>query len=162
MSKQKLIEQLDKAVEEIMTDRGANQDEAMRSLDPRIIPLLRIAAELRNLPSPGFKARLKTRLGSVLAAEGLPAGPAEFSKEMPLAPHSVAAALQSLPFGKIKYLAPLDEYMIGVSRLSTQSPEWERYSTGDKLLHVLDGELDVTTLSTTGPVHTTVKAGSVF
>jgi len=57
-NEQKEIEQLNKAVEAMLArvDRPPN-------VESGIEPLVRIAAELRNLPSASFKARLKSELG---------------------------------------------------------------------------------------------------
>jgi len=54
----KKVEQLNQAVETMLarTDGPATKGE------PEIEPLVRIAAELRNLPSASFKARLKSQL----------------------------------------------------------------------------------------------------
>src|SRR5437868_6912722 len=56
---QKSIEQLNRAVEEMM----ARNDGRVGKTGPEIEPLVRIAADLRNLPSANFKARLKSELG---------------------------------------------------------------------------------------------------
>ncbi len=58
-NEQKKIEQLNKAVEAMLA-RGDGQPPKAES---GIEPLVRIAAELRNLPSASFKARLKSELG---------------------------------------------------------------------------------------------------
>jgi PhnB protein len=55
----KKIEQLNKAVEAMF----ARKDGRIGTASPEIEPLVRIAAELRNLPSATFKARLKSELG---------------------------------------------------------------------------------------------------
>ena len=51
--------------------------------------------------------------------------------------------------------------MIWVGRFSGQSP-WERHPDGDELLHVLEGQVEVTVLNEHGPVSTSVAAGCVF
>jgi PhnB protein len=56
---QKKVEQLNKAVEVML----ARNDGKAPRLDASIEPLVRIAADLRNLPSASFKARLKSELG---------------------------------------------------------------------------------------------------
>ncbi len=58
MVKRSLIEQLDEAVEAIL----AKPDVALPRVNPRLASLLRIAAELRNLPREDFKASLKADL----------------------------------------------------------------------------------------------------
>ncbi len=55
---QKKIEQLNKAVDLML----ARTDGKLSKVDPQIEPLVRIAAELRNLPRESFKARLKSEL----------------------------------------------------------------------------------------------------
>ena len=55
----KKIEQLNQAVEAML---ARNDGRAGKSA-PEIEPLVRIAAELRNLPNAKFKARLKSELG---------------------------------------------------------------------------------------------------
>jgi len=54
----KKIEQLNRAVDAMF----ARTDGLPGKMDPGIEPLLRVAAELRNLPSASFKARLKSEL----------------------------------------------------------------------------------------------------
>jgi len=54
----KKIEQLNKAVDAMF----ARRDGTAPKVEPAIEPLVRIAAELRNLPSASFKARLKSEL----------------------------------------------------------------------------------------------------
>jgi len=55
----KKIEQLNKAVETMLSRSDGRRLKAEADIEP----LVRIAAELRNLPSAGFKARLKSQLG---------------------------------------------------------------------------------------------------
>jgi PhnB protein len=55
----KKVEQLNKAVEAML----ARNDGRVSRADKEIEPLVRIAADLRNLPSASFKARLKSELG---------------------------------------------------------------------------------------------------
>src|SRR6476660_6729059 len=56
---QKKIEQLNQAVEKML----ARNDGRVGKAGAEIEPLVRIAADLRNLPSASFKARLKSELG---------------------------------------------------------------------------------------------------
>jgi PhnB protein len=58
MSKQPLIDQLDRAISRIL----ANPDATPETSDAEIVELLSIARDLRTLPSPGFKASLRTEL----------------------------------------------------------------------------------------------------
>jgi len=55
---QKKLEQLNRAVDGML----ARTDGRLGKVDAEIEPLVRIAAELRNLPSASFKARLKSEL----------------------------------------------------------------------------------------------------
>ena len=54
----KKIEQLNLALEQMM----ARNDGQVGKMGPELEPLVRIAAELRNLPNAMFKARLKSEL----------------------------------------------------------------------------------------------------
>ena len=54
----KKIEQLNQAVEAML----ARTDGRAPKVEREIEPLVRVAAELRNLPSASFKARLKSQL----------------------------------------------------------------------------------------------------
>jgi PhnB protein len=56
---QKHVEQLNQALEAML----AKNDGRVKKAGTEIEPLVRIAAELRNLPSASFKARLKSELG---------------------------------------------------------------------------------------------------
>jgi len=47
-------------------------------------------------------------------------------------------------------------------RKITSKMTWERHPDGDELLHILDGEVEVTLLTDNGSVHVTVGAGSIF
>src|SRR5579864_5122610 len=56
---QKKIEQLNQALDKML----ARNDGRVSKAGTEIEPLVRIAADLRNLPSASFKARLKSELG---------------------------------------------------------------------------------------------------
>ena len=60
-AEQKKIEQLNKALDAMLARNDGRSDE--RQAGTEIEPLVRIAADLRNLPSASFKARLKSELG---------------------------------------------------------------------------------------------------
>jgi len=62
----------------------------------------------------------------------------------------------------MRFVASLDVWTVVVSGYATDTPIWERHPAGDELLHVLDGGLDVTTLTAAGPVHASVPTGSLF
>jgi quercetin dioxygenase-like cupin family protein len=168
MPERSLIEALDRAVESIMTDPEA----PFPRVTPRLAALLRLAGELRDLPSAKFKARLKATLlsgGRTVADAGKPLRTAadirarlnELAQGPRLVAHDPRAALDDLPEMTMRFLASLNECTIGVSRFSGRS-HWERHPAGDELLHVLDGEADVVTLTDEGPVRSLVRAGSLF
>jgi PhnB protein len=63
MAKVNLYEQLDEATQAIVTRLSdAKAVTARAQADARVVPLIRIAAELRGLPRKNFKARLKSDL----------------------------------------------------------------------------------------------------
>ncbi|MEO6026359.1 MAG: cupin domain-containing protein [Candidatus Binatia bacterium] len=162
-------ERLDEGVEALMADR-----ELPASLSPDLTALLQVAADLRDLPLATFKARLKSALhaaaapahGPVLLTaadiEGRLATLAAFSGSERLVAHDLGAALADLPELAMRFLAPLDRWTVVVSGYATDTPIWERHPAGDELLHVLEGGLDVTTLTATGLVHAIVPAGALF
>ena len=65
MANLSLIERLDQALDAIIANREATPPLS----DAEIAPLLRIAAELRDLPRQEFRARLKDELAEVTFAE---------------------------------------------------------------------------------------------
>jgi quercetin dioxygenase-like cupin family protein len=189
MKKRSLIEELDRAVEGIIT----NPDAPLPVVDSRIAPLIRIAVELRDLATDDFGPRLKRDLLNSLPTSGQTAtvdpddgedgemvGPLEkddrigSTEKKPAAwpglePRDIAAALEGLgkavgdPTGKTtRTLTSLNQCAVGVARYSDQTLQWAFNPDADELLHVLEGALDVTTLSDEGPVHTKVPEGSIF
>jgi len=168
-------EELDDAVDLMMADPHA----PLPRMNPRLAALLRLAAELRDLPREAFKARLRAELLSVARGRGEPAAPApsagrplvseedirarleELASEPRMVAHDVRAALADLPAMTMRFFASLNRCTIGVSRFSEGS-HWERHPAGDELLHILEGEADVVTLTDGGPVRSTARAGSIF
>src|SRR5206468_12660809 len=168
-------EELDDAVDLMMADPHA----PLPRMNPRLAALLRLAAELRDLPREAFKARLRAELLSVARGRGEPAAPApsagrplvteedirarleEPASEPRMVAHDVRAALADLPAMTMRFFASLNRCTIGVSRFSEGS-HWERHPAGDELLHILEGEADVVTLTDGGPVRSTARAGSIF
>lgn len=61
----------------------------------------------------------------------------------------------------MRELGSLNDSTLGVIRFSGETP-WERHPSGDELLQVIEGAVDVTVLSDDGPVEATVAAGAVF
>jgi mannose-6-phosphate isomerase-like protein (cupin superfamily) len=60
-----------------------------------------------------------------------------------------------------RIVGTLNQCLLGAVRFSAQGP-WERHPDGDELLHVLEGEIDLTILAPEGRVEVTVGEGSVF
>lgn len=89
MAKRSLIEQLDEALEAIITRRDA----ALPPVDPKLSALLGVAADLRDLPREDFRERLKDdlqRKGSMMTTSAKPTG----QKFMPKGFHSITPYLQ--------------------------------------------------------------------
>ena len=55
----------------------------------------------------------------------------------------------------------LNGSMVGLVRFGGETP-WEIHRAGDELLHVLEGEVEVTVLAGDGPVRAVLRPGSVF
>lgn len=174
MTKRTLNERLDEAVEALMNDRKGSTEH----LDPRLSKLLGIAADLRDLPSEAFRARLETELRSappihhpssvpasygkpLMSVEDMKARLAELAGPPKMDAFDLQAAMSDLPELGMRFLAPLGGYLIGVSRSSGPS-HWERHSGGDEMLHLLQGDADVVTLTGAGEVRSPFPAGSVF
>lgn len=91
--------------------------------------------------------------------------------ENDLRAHDLCAALAEVvagPVGSAKEdavafprLVAFNEGAVYVGRFSGESP-WERHPDADELLHVLDGEVEVTLLSGSQPLLTMVRTGSVL
>ena len=56
---------------------------------------------------------------------------------------------------------PFNQGFLWVGRFSGQSP-WERHPDSDELLHLVEGETDLTLLTDGGPVTVTLRPGSIF
>ena len=87
--------------------------------------------------------------------------------------HEIRTAFGSLPelnitsatteadaMAAMRMVASFNQCMVGMVRFSGQTP-WERHPD-DELLYVVQGEVDVTVLTETDAVETTVRAGSLF
>jgi len=172
MAKRTDSEQLDEAVDLAMSHPDAPLSQR---LAPRLAALLRIAGDLRGLPRPEFKARLRAELlaeaDPVAALYGKPLGTDvaditarldELAQRRQLAAYDLETALRGLPAMTMRFLASLNVCTVGVSRFGNGASHWECHSAGDELLHILEGETDVVTLTARGPVRTTVGAGSLF
>src|SRR5438445_458181 len=171
MAKRSAIDELDDAVDALMTEVHAPSPR----VNPRLAALLRIAADLRDLPSEAFRARLRAELRSevregcappsagrpLVTEEDIRARLEELAAGPGMVAHDLRAALADLPEMTMRFLASLNRCTLGVTRFSAPS-HWERHPAGDELLHVLEGEADVVTLTDGGPTQVTVRAGSVF
>src|SRR5689334_19338663 len=62
MPKRSRSDQLDLAVQAILARPATGTPAPDHDFDPSIVPLLRVARELRDLPRPNFKAGLKSEL----------------------------------------------------------------------------------------------------
>jgi len=174
MAKRSNSEQLNDALEAMMTD----PTRPLPAPDAKFAALLRIAGDLRDLPSGDFKARLKADLlAAVRRNEATSAVPAyygkvlmtvddyieridELAKGVPLLPYDLDTALRELPDRGSRFLTVLNDCAIGVSRFSGQ-PHWE-WHDGDEMLHILEGEADVETMTDEGPVRSKLRPGSLF
>jgi uncharacterized cupin superfamily protein len=77
--------------------------------------------------------------------------------------HDIRAVLAQLPGGAAAFtkLASFDGGGVFLGRSSGQTP-WECHPSGDELVHILDGELEITVRDGTNPVQATLVTGSVF
>ena len=174
MAKGKLIEQLDDAVEAIVSKPNA----PLPNSDPRLGAILRIAGELRDLPRADFRNRLKAELveqsklessSQATAAGGKPLITHEDIeqrlKELEEQPdfivHDVRAALSDLPDMSMRFLDSMNEHLLVASGGRRRS-HWERHHGSDEMIYVMEGETEVVTLTDDGPVKATVHAGSLF
>src|SRR5262252_6272153 len=125
MVKEKLIEELDQAIEVIIR----NQGDPLPEVDARIAPLIRIAAELRDLPTAEFRTRLASELvsrvatsqstpaessaghtevaGIVEAGGQISAGQDDRASATELVPLDVRAALEGLPEMTMRFIGKL-------------------------------------------------------
>lgn len=166
MAEREFFDELDRAVESYMTGQTPSPD-----LPPAVADLLEVASHLSDLPNANFRDRLKSDLLAAADASQPRAvgGDAadiqlaleEMSARPPLVSYDLNAALRDLPEWTMRFLAAMDECTIGVTRFSERS-NWERHPAADELLYLLEGDMDVTTLTADGPVSSHVRAGSLF
>jgi len=87
--------------------------------------------------------------------------------------HDIQAALKNVPelriteatteadaMAAMRVITSFNQCMVGMVRFAGETP-WERHPD-DELLHVLQGEVDVTVLTDAAVVETTVRAGAIF
>jgi PhnB protein len=142
MPKRSLAEQLDQAVTELLARPlvAPGKDQPQFG-DPALLPLLRVAAELRRIPREDFKARLKSDLErkSSMPTVAEPVAAVHTSASPRLSFKNVAKALEfyQRAFGaKETFRFEVEsgighaEMMIGdsVIKFSEEWPEGERYS----------------------------------
>jgi uncharacterized cupin superfamily protein len=77
--------------------------------------------------------------------------------------HDIRAVLAQLPEGATAFtkLTAFNGGGVFLGRFSGQSP-WECHPSGDELVHILDGEVEITVRDSTNPVQATLTTGSVF
>jgi quercetin dioxygenase-like cupin family protein len=148
------MHELDAALEAVMADPTAPQP----SVGPQLAALLRLAGELRELPDAAFRARLAADLLARARGENAGASP---ERATDFATHDLGAALAGLPDATMRFIGTLDRSTLGVTRFSERLA-WERHPDGDELLHLLEGEAEITTLTDDGPQRAQLSAGSLF
>ena len=155
----------------------ANPDQPPPAVSPRLAALLRIAGDLRDLPSREFRERLKAELlaggrestTAVASHYGKPlmtvadylARLDELKSQPQFLAFDLATALSGLPERGSRFLTSLNQCTLGVSYFSG-NPHWECHPAADELLHLLDGEAEVETMTDHGPVRSQLRAGSLF
>jgi quercetin dioxygenase-like cupin family protein len=169
----KTFQELDDAIEAMM----ANPDQPLPAVTPRLAALLRIVGDLRDLPSREFRERLKAQLLSGRRAPST-AVPAHYGKplmtvadylarldELKSQPQflsfDLATALSGLPERGTRFLTSLNQCTLGVSYFAGD-PHWECHPAADELLHILDGEAEVETVTEAGLVSSGLRPGSLF
>jgi PhnB protein len=134
-NEQKKIEQLNKAVEAML----ARADGKPPKVESGIEPLVRIAAELRNLPSASFKARLKSELGGKKKMSTV-AEPVAKPSAKPVA----AARITASP--RLAFLDPAKA--IEFYQRTLGAKETFRFQVGDSIPHaelmIGDSAIDIT------------------
>ena len=137
MAKRSMSEQLDEAVEAMMTRPGTPPPD----LNPRLTALLRIAASLRDLPREDFKAQLKADLQRRASTSAVPPIPAGYHSATPcLVLRDAPAAIEFYKhaFGARELMRATDpngdlvhaEIEIGDSRIAIapEMPQWGNLS----------------------------------
>ncbi len=165
-----LSQQLDIAVEAMMS----SSDTKDVKLDPKVAALIRIAADLRDLPRQEFKARLMGELAVQAHAPALtPAITRDFTEEQiyailgdierrpPFFPHDIGAALEGLPDSSMRFLESVNDTTLVASYARTTT-HWERHPGGNEMLYIVDGATEIVTLTDAGPVTSFADKGSIF
>lgn len=169
-----MFQELDEAIGTVM----ANPDQPPPAVPPRLAALLRIAGDLRDLPSREFRERLKAELLSGTRAAPATAVPSHYGQPLmtvadyldrldelksqpPFLTFDLATALSGLPERGTRFLAALNQCTLGVSYFAG-SPHWECHPAADELLHILGGEAEVETMTDVGLVRSPLRSGSLF
>jgi uncharacterized cupin superfamily protein len=79
-----------------------------------------------------------------------------------MTPHSLAVALQGLRELEFKQLAAFNKGTVGIFHTSAGVSPWERHPDDDELLHVLEGDVEITVITAEGWRTLSVTAGHVF
>ena len=78
-------------------------------------------------------------------------------------PHDIGAALKRLPMFTGLNLAAFNQCAIGLFRAPAgDAPYWEMHADADELLHILEGEFEITLLTDGGRIHRAVPSGSLI
>ena len=133
-----------------------------------IAELLQVAADLRELPRDSFKARLRdeligaTQVGGkpLITYEDIMGRLAELEHEPKLSPYDLRAALRGLPDSSMRFIAPMNEWILNVSA-GREHSQWEKHQ-GDELLYVIEGAADIKIATDDGLKTTRLKKGSLF
>ena len=76
--------------------------------------------------------------------------------------HPLTATVDALDEMEFRTLEQFNRGTAGVFWCGAGTSPWERHPDDDELLHVIEGEVVIRVLTDSGPVDTTVGAGSVF
>lgn len=139
----------------------ADPDAPAPRLSRELTELMRIAGDLRDLPSADFRARLRAALLAAARGGAAPADALGDRDRFAPKAHNVVEAAGSLAAASWRELTRFNQCQVGLFRFSGKTP-WERHTGGDELLINLDGEVELTTLTDDGPVTATVPPGSLF
>jgi mannose-6-phosphate isomerase-like protein (cupin superfamily) len=165
----KHIDQLNQAVEALMK----NHDAPPPPVDPGIAALLQLAADLRDLPRDTFKTRLREQLltgdlagspqvgGKALVThEDIMQRLEELKHEPKFVPYDVRSALRGLRDRTMRFIAPMNEWILNVSAGEGPS-HWEKHR-GDELLYVIEGGADMKVATEDSIATTRLRKGSLF
>jgi mannose-6-phosphate isomerase-like protein (cupin superfamily) len=137
--KQPLADLLEQQLEAALNDR----DTALSPENAELSELVRLAAELRDLPRASFRAELARSL------------------RPPIASRDLREEARTLVEREDRLLGSLDHASIVLCKFSGLPP-WERHPDGDELIVVLEGGGEITVLTDEGPVRSELRPGRVF